>query len=307
MWVGAAIGGEEWRDPGIAKLLASEFNMLTVGNYMKWESVHPEPGRYDFSHADALVAFARANRMALHAHVLVWENQLPDWLRLGNFGRAELIDILCRHIKTVVGHYRGQVYTWDVVNEAIADDGSFGDNLWLRTIGPEYIAMAFQWAAEADPDAILLYNDFQSEGLNEKSQAIYALAQGLQAMNIPIDGIGLQMHVWLDGPPTPQDLAANMQRLAALGLQVQITEMDVRTQYSTLGLPEKLRQQAEVYRQAMSTCVAAANCKVFVMWGTIDRLSWINEHYGPDMPLPFDGNNQPKPAYYALIEALRGP
>lgn len=303
-WIGSVAGGDEWKDPELAALLTSEFNLLSIGNYMKWELIHPERERYDFAPADRVVRFAHENNMQIYAHVLVWENQLPDWLRQGNYTRQAMMDILCRHIKTVVGHYRGQVLAWDVVNEAFAEDGSMAPNLWLRTIGPEYIAMSFQWAHEADPNALLVYNDFAADGLNAKSQAIYALAQGLLDMGIPLDGIGLQMHVWLNGPPTQAELSANMQRLADLGLQVHITEMDVRTQYSTSTDPEKLAAQAQIYRQAMEACLAAPNCNIFSLWGLVDRITWISEVYGPDMPLLFDHYSRPKPAYYAIMDAL---
>jgi len=305
--VGGMIQAALLKDQAYAGLFARQYNILTVGNELKWVNVHPEPDRYEFKHGDAVVAFGLANRMAVRGHVLVWENQLPDWLTQGKFTRLELMDILCRHIKTVVGRYRGSIYTWDVVNEAFDADGSMRPNLWLRTIGPEYIAMAFQWAHEADPQALLIYNDFAGEGLSQKSEAIYALVQGLLQMGMPLHGIGVQMHVWLDGPPTAQELAANMRRLAELGLQVQITEMDVRTQYSALSQAEKLISQAQVYRSAMETCLDAPNCKVFITWGLVDGRSWINSTYGADMPLLFDDDLQPKPAYYAIQEALKEP
>ncbi|MBN2547601.1 MAG: endo-1,4-beta-xylanase [Anaerolineales bacterium] len=304
---GTSVGAGSFNKPAEVELLTRQFNMLAVENAMKWEVIHPEPERYDFSEADQIVAFARANGMSVYAHVLVWENQLSPWLVERAYSRDELIDLLCRHIKTVVGRYRGQVYAWDVVNEAFDPDGTLRNNLWTRGIGPEVIAMAFQWAREADPDALLIYNDVAGEGMNQKSQAIYALAQGLLKLGAPLDGIGMQMHVWLDGPPTQQELSENMQRLADLGLQVHITEMDVRTQYSSLSEAEKLTAQAEFYASAMRACLGASNCTTFVVWGLTDAHSWIPYFYGPDIPLLFDGNYQPKAAYFALLEALTFP
>lgn len=301
---GTSVGGGSLTNPTYVELLTRQFNMLAVENAMKWEVIHPEAERYDFSEADKIVAFAKANGMTVYAHVLVWENQLSPWLVEGGYSRDELIDLLCRHIKTVVGRYRGQVYAWDVVNEAFDPDGTLRNNLWTRGIGPEVIAMAFQWAREADPDALLIYNDVAGEGMNKKSQAIYALAQGLLKLGAPLDGIGMQMHVWLDGPPTQQELSENMQRLADLGLQVHITEMDVRTQYSSLSEAEKLTAQAEVYRSAMRACLTASNCTTFVVWGLTDAHSWIPYFYGPDIPLLFDKSYQPKAAYYSLLEAM---
>ena len=193
--------------------------MLTPENAMKFGLVHPEPDRYDFADADYIVGFAEAHGMQVRGHNLVWHFQLPTWLTEGTWTRDELIDILHQHITTVVGHYRGRVAAWDVVNEAIADDGSLRDTIWLRGIGPEYIDMAFRWAHEADPDALLFYNDYAGEGLGAKSDAIYALVQGLLERGVPINGVGLQMHVSLRWSPQPQDVAANMERLGALGLR----------------------------------------------------------------------------------------
>ena len=288
-----------------AGLLAAQFNMLAAENAMKWEVVHPEPVRYDFSQGDALVAFARANGMAVYGHALAWDLQQPGWLTGGEYSREEWIQILCRHIKTVVGHYRGHIYAWDVVNEAFQNNGALRNTLWLRKIGPEYIAMAFQWAREADPQALLIYNEFFAEGLNQKSQAVYSLVQGMLRQGIPVDGVGLQMHVWLWGPPTRQELTANMRRLAELGLVVHITEMDVRTQYAKDSPAEELAVQAEIYRQAFSACLEAPNCNVFVAWGLTDRYSWIPEYTGqPDAPLLFDRQGKPKPAFDALLDLL---
>lgn len=304
-YVGVSTAPQFLDDPGYAELLASQFNMLAAENAMKWEVVHPEPERYDFSQGDALVAFAKANGMAVYGHALVWDLQQPAWLIHGEYSREEWMQILCRHIKTVVSRYRGYIYAWDVVNEAFQNNGALRDTLWLRKIGPEYIAMAFQWAREADPQALLIYNEFFAEGLNQKSQAVYSLMQGLLRQGIPIDGVGLQMHVWLWGPPTRHELLANMRRLAELGLAAHITEMDVRTQYSRDSQAEELAVQAEVYRQAFSACLEAPNCNVFVAWGLTDRYSWIPEHTGqPDAPLLFDRQGKPKPAFGALWDLL---
>lgn len=307
LYIGAATDPGYLSNPDHAGLLARQFNLLAVENAMKWEVLHPEPDRYDFSQGDALVAFARAHDMAVYGHVLVWDLQQPAWLTEGEHTRQEWIQILCQHIKTVVSHYRGQIYAWDVVNEAFENEGPLRDTHWLRVIGPEYIPMAFQWAREADPDALLIYNEHSAEGLNKKSQAVYAMLQSLLGMGAPIDGVGLQMHVFLDGP-TRQELAENMRRLAELGLQVHITEMDVRTYASEAGPAEKMAAQAEVYRAALGACLEAPSCNVFATWGLSDRYSWIPSFFNhPDAPLLFDENGQPKPAYQAVIEVLQTP
>jgi endo-1,4-beta-xylanase len=306
---GAAVApGPLRREPLYAQTLSREFSMLTPENAMKFGPVHPEPDRYDFADADYIVDFAEAYDMRVRGHTLVWHNQLPAWLTNGNWTRDELIDILREHITTMVGHYRGRVAAWDVVNEAVADDGSLRDTIWLRGIGPEYVDMAFRWAHEADPDALLFYNDYAAEGLNPKSDAVYALVRGMLDRGVPINGVGLQMHVSLRWPPDPEAVAANMARLGALGLQVHVTEMDVRIQDGAGTTDERLAAQAGVYGDMMGVCLASSACKAFVTWGFTDRHSWIPQFTGhPDAPLPFDESYRPKPAYYAIMDALAGP
>lgn len=306
--IGAAVSaGPLRREPLYAETLSREFSMLTTENAAKFGPVHPEPDRYDFADADFIVGFAEAHNMRARGHTLVWHNQLPAWLAEGAWTRDELIDILREHITTVVGRYRGRITAWDVVNEAVADDGSMRDTIWLRGIGPEYVDLAFRWAHEADPDALLFYNDYANEGLGPKSDAVCALVQGLLERGVPIDGVGLQMHVSLRWPPDPEAVAANMDRLGALGLQVHVTEMDVRV-YEGTGTPEeRLVAQAAVYREVMDACLASSACKAFVTWGFTDRHSWIPAFTGrPDAPLPFDESYRPKPAYYAIMDALAG-
>ncbi len=306
--VGTAVQVSALKDEAYAGLLVQEFNMVVPEIAMSFKSTQPERDRFDFSQGDLLVAFAEEHGMAVRGQVLVWDHQVPDWLLQGDFSRDEWLEILKEHIQTTVSHYRGKVVAWDVVNEAFDDDGLLRDTLWMRNIGPEYIALAFRWAREADPDVLLFYNDHLGEGLNRKSQAIYALASGLLQAGVPIDGIGMQMHTWLEGPPTADELAANMQRLGGLGLQVQITEMDVRTQYHAISETEKLALQAEMYRRVIETCLAAPNCTAFLTWGLTDRYSWIPGFTGnPDMPLLFDLGGRPKPAYEAVRQALMDP
>ena len=305
IFIGAATDPGYLQDPAASQLLAREFNMLVPEVAMKWEVIHPEPGRYDFSRGDALVTFARQNQMTVRGHVLVWDLQMPDWVTKGQFTRPEWIQILCTHIKSVVGHYRGQIYAWDVVNEAVNQDGTLRNTFWMRKLGPEHIAMAFQWAHEADPDAKLFYNDNGGEGLNPKSQGIYALVQGLLHTGIPVDGVGMQMHTSLGEAPSANELYDNMMRLDKLGLEIHITEMDVRIQYSTSDLETKLAEQADIYQEVLGVCLSVPSCKAFLTWGLTDRYSWIPGFTGkPDAPLLFDNDGFPKPAYFAIVKLL---
>jgi endo-1,4-beta-xylanase len=307
-FVGTAATPWLYAEEADARMLSQQFNMIASENAMKWEIIHPEPDRYDFSQGDALVAFAARYNMAFFAHVLVWDLQMPAWVTEAEHTRAEWVQILCTHIKTVVGHYQGQIYAWDVVNEAINNDGSLRNTFWLRKIGPEHVAMAFQWAREADPAALLFYNDNEGEGLNAKSQAIYSLMRSLKESGIPIDGVGLQMHTALYMAPSPSALRANIQRLGDLGLEVHITEMDVKLQMSRDDEQTRLEAQAETYRQVVAACLSETNCKAFITWGMTDQYSWIPWWTGnPDAPLLFDEEGNPKPAFYAVQEQLAGP
>ncbi|MEO0949316.1 MAG: endo-1,4-beta-xylanase [Cyanobacteria bacterium J06641_5] len=291
------------RETVYQETLAREFNTVTAENVMKFEFLQPQRGGFDFTESDRLLAFAADRQMQVRGHTLVWHWALPDWLKEGNWTREEAAAILKHHIEMVVGRYRGNIVAWDVVNEAIADDGTLRDSFWLRSIGPDYIEMAFRWAHAADPEALLFYNDYGGEGLGRKSDAIYALVKSLQAKAIPIHGVGLQMHVRVDSPPAAKDVAANMQRLGELGLQVQITEMDVRIRQPATA--SHFERQATVYREMLQTCLAADSCNAFVIWGFSDRYSWIPKHFqGWGDALIFDARYQPKPAYKSLWEEL---
>jgi endo-1,4-beta-xylanase len=286
-------------------LLATEFNMVTPEVSMKFDATEPERSHYTFIEGDALVAFAKAHNMQVRGHNLVWYMALPSWLTTGHFTRDELLSILHAHILAEVSHYRGAVNIWDVVNEAINNNGSLRDSIWSRGIGPDYLDLAFRWAHEANPQARLFYNDYGGEGLGQKSNAIYNLVAGMIKRGVPINGVGLQMHVSVDGYPPPQDVLANMKRLAALGLEVQITEMDVKIQDAPRPMQERLAVEAQIYRDMLGACLAVKQCTAFVMWGFTDRHSWIPGATGhADAPLIFDTAYQPKLAFFALLNVL---
>ena len=305
--IGAAVELEPLQEePLYVQTLAREFNLLTPENLMKWEFIHPERDRYDFTQAETLVSFAETHNMAVRGHTLVWHSQLPAWLTQGPWTRNQLIEILKGHISTVVGEYRDRVSAWDVVNEGVENDGSLRNTLWLRGIGPNYIEMAFRWAHAADPGALLFYNDYGGEGLGPKSDTIYALVRDLVQRGIPIHGVGLQMHISVDNYPDPAAVATNLRRLDELGLVVHITEMDVRIPEP--ATPEKLAKQAQIYRDMLEVCLDAKNCDAFVMWGVTDRHSWIPQVFdGEGSALLFDQDYQPKPAYNQLSETLAKP
>ena len=306
--IGTAVQAKPLReDDTYQEVLAREFNLVKPEKAMKFGQLHSQRDRYDFTNPSTIVNFAQANHMQVYGHTLVWHNNLPDWLKEKEWSRQELIDILRENIYTVVSRFRGQIVVWDVVNEAIENDGSLRKTIWLQGIGPEYIKMAFRWAHEADPQAKLFYNDYNAEGLGKKSDAIYTLVKDLQQQGVPIHGVGFQMHTSIKRPPNSKKVAANIKRLGELGLEVRITEMDVQIYDGKGTTEEKLAAQAEVYRNMLSVCLDAPNCKSFATWGFSDKYSWIPYFFDrPDSPLPFDEEYRPKPAYNALVEELQG-
>lgn len=304
--IGAAVALQPLReDETYREVLAREFNTLIPENAMKFDAIHPERYQYKFKGADEIVDFAEKNNMKVFGHTLLWHIALPKWLKEGDFTRNELMGILRDHIYTVVGRYKGKIVAWDAVNEAIARDGSLLDSIWLRKIGPEYLDLVFQWAHEADPNARLFFNEFSAEGLSSKSDGLYAIVSSMVQRGIPITGIGLQMHKSLGNPPNVQQVAKNIKRFADLGLEVQITEMDVKTGDGKGSLSQKMDQQAKMYGDILHICLSFSNCKTFMLWGFTDRYSWINSITGTqDGPLIFDISYQPKKSYDALASVL---
>lgn len=284
--------------------LGQQLGSLTPENEMKWDTIHPARDTYDFTQADRLVAYARRNGMQVRGHTLVWQNQNPGWLTNGTFTRDEWIAILVDHITTVVGHYRGQIAQWDVVNEAMDAAGNLRDTIWLRHIGPEYIELAFRAARAADPDAELYYNDFGAGGVGAKADAVYDMVSSLVDRGVPIDGVGTQAH-WsaVACSPCGPNMAGNMARLDAIGLDAAITEIDVRIALPVS--PEELDVQADLYAMFLRVCMDAPNCDTFTMWGFTDRYSWVPQAFpGFGAALIYDEAYAPKPAETAIRQTL---
>lgn len=282
--------------------LAHEFSVLTPENDMKHERIHPARDVYRFEPADSLVTFADVNGMKVRGHTLIWHQQLATWLTSGTWTADEARALLVDHVTKVVSHYRGRVIEWDVVNEALGDNGALRSSFWFDHIGRDYVELAFRTARAADPGVALFYNDYNIEGINTKSDSLYALVRDFQARGVPIDGIGLESHFQLGG--IPSTLGANIARFAALGLKVHITELDVRMPLPSTAA--QLQTQAQNYRDVVSTCLGSPACDVVVMWGFTDKESWIpNAFPGWGAALVFDSSYQPKPAYTTLHDLLK--
>ncbi|MEU6593871.1 endo-1,4-beta-xylanase [Streptomyces sp. NPDC046881] len=302
-YFGSATDNPELTDTAYTRVLGDEFDMITPGNGMKWYATEPQQGVFDWTDGDQIVDLARKNHQKVRAHTLVWHSQLPDWLTSKQWTASELRAVLKKHITTEVRHYRGKVYSWDVVNEAFNEDGSYRDTLWYRTLGPGYIADALRWAHQADPHARLYLNDYNIEATGPKSDAYHRLAKDLLARGVPLDGIGFQAHLALQYG-YPSTLEDNLRRFSRVGLDTALTEVDVRMQLPATG--EKLAEQATWYRDLTAACLAVRHCVGVTIWDYTDKYSWIPAVFpGEGAALPWDEELRPKPAYQALREALR--
>ena len=303
--IGAAVSPTLLSHGPYADTLGREFNVAVAENAMKFAALHPAEARYDFCAADNLVTYAQTNGMAIRGHTLVWHESLPDWLTKGHYAPAEVEHILHDHINTAVNHFKGKLLSWDVVNEAISYSPPYGPqpSFWLDSLGPNYLDLAFTWAREADPDVKLFYNETGGEGLGAKSDAVYNLAKGMLNRGVPIDGIGLQMHLDVAKAPRFADISANIRRLGQLGLEVHITEMDVRLPVPATAA--NLAAQAAIYQDVVSACRANANCKALLTWGVSDANSWIPGFYpGYGSALLFDEQYRAKQAYQSVSTTI---
>lgn len=306
---GSALSGQSLRcNPTITEMVAEEAGSLTPDNTLKMEIVQPVEGIFDFDLADEMVAFASANNMPVRGHTLVWHHQQPQWFEDGTFTQQEMIDVLYDHIDAVMGQYANDILTWDVVNEAI-DDATLElrESNWQQTIGDNYIDLAFTRARQANPNAKLFYNDYAIAELGfPKAEAAYDLIADMVDRGIPIDGVGFQLHRFEESPPDYTAVKQNMARYAALGLEVQITEVDVRI--ADPVTPAKLADQADIFAQLTGVCAMASNCEAVTTWGLTDADSWL-EGLAPGYGAAhlFDENLVEKPAYDAVIATLENP
>jgi endo-1,4-beta-xylanase len=306
--LGTAFSNSAFRkDPLYGEILAREFNCLVAENIMKLNAIQRVRGEFDFTAADAMMAYADKHAMKVRAVPLVWHDALPPWAKDKTFPRQEALDILREHIFAVMAHFRGRICAWDVLNEGLNDAGPGlrEEGPWFHSIGSDYVEKIYQWAHEADPEAVLFYNDFNMDGMSQKADQCYAWIKQLLARGVPIHGIGLQYHVRVDKHPSPAEVTQNIRRFNDLGLIVHITELDVWL--PTKVTPEHLQQQATIYRNVFETALAANNCPAVMLWGFTDRYSWVPGTTGDtfDHALIFDRDYRPKPAYAAIAAALQ--
>jgi len=334
--IGAALNPNEFTERNVrdAALVRAQFDSISPENVLKWEMVHPQPDRYNFDLPDKYVAFGEKNHMFIVGHTLVWHQQTPRWVFEDAKGkpvdRETLLKRMREHIQTVVGRYKGRVNGWDVVNEALNDDGTLRQTPWLKIIGEDYIAKAFEFAHEADPTAGLQYNDYSLEN-EAKRQGAIELIKKLRAQGVPITGVGLQGHYRIDWPSIDQ-VDATIAAFAQLGVKVMITELDVdvlppalqhhgadisanvelQSQLNpyTNGLPDSVQQTlAKRYADLFGVVLKhRAVLTRVTFWGVTDASSWLNNwpvRGRTNYPLLFDREGRPKPAFDAVIRAAR--
>ena len=334
--IGVAVNQGQFEEKNAADdaIVEAQFNSISPENALKWQSVHPHQDGYDFTDADQYVAFGQKHKMFIVGHNLVWHSQTPAWVFKDDKGapltRDALLERMHDHIRTVVGRYKGKIGGWDVVNEALNDDGTLRKSPWMNIIGEDYLAKAFEFAHEADPAAELYYNDYSLENEPKRKGAV-ELIRKLKADGIPVTAVGLQGHDKLDWP-TPQQEADTIEAFAALGVKVCITEFDVdvlprRTPGTSAdisatsaggaglnpyveGLPDAVQQElARRYAELFEVFVKyrAAITRV-TFWGVTDRASWLNNfpvRGRTNYPLLFDREGKPKPAFFAVIATAK--
>jgi len=297
-------------------LIKKQFNTITPENVLKWERVHPWPSHYNFGPADRYVEFGVKNKMFIIGHNLIWHNQTPDWVFKNALGapldREALLQRMRDHIFTVVGRYKGKIRGWDVVNEAVDEDGTLRQSPWLKIIGEDYLLKAYKFAHEADPSAQLYYNDYSMENPPKRAGAL-AMIKKLLAEGAPITGIGMQGHYTMDWP-TPRDVDETITAFAGLGLKVMITELDVNLlpPSNSHDLPDALQQAlARRYADLFKVFVKHRHQITRVtFWGVTDADSWLNNIPVPgrtEYPLLFGRGCALKPAFDAVVAVGRQP
>ncbi|KAK1545933.1 aldo/keto reductase [Colletotrichum paranaense] len=284
-----------------------EFGLVVPENSQKWDATEKTQNEFQFTNPDSVRAVAQANKQMMRCHALTWHSQLPQFVSTGTWTPETLTPVIQAHISNVVTHYKGACYSWDVVNEALADNGTLRDSVFSRTLGADFIPISFKAAAAADPAAKLYYNDFSLEFNSHKTDGAVKIVQDLKAANVKIDGIGFQSHFQVGKTPSQDTLNKVMTRFTDLGLEVALTELDVR--HDKLPADDAaIQQQAKDYGTVVKTCVDNAKCVGIVVWEFTDKYSWIPSTFsGAGDACLFDKDMKPKPAYTAVAAALGGP
>nr|Q9HEZ1.1 RecName: Full=Endo-1,4-beta-xylanase A; Short=Xylanase A; AltName: Full=1,4-beta-D-xylan xylanohydrolase A; Flags: Precursor [Phanerodontia chrysosporium]AAG44993.1 endo-1,4-B-xylanase A [Phanerodontia chrysosporium]ABZ88797.1 endo-1,4-beta-xylanase A precursor [Phanerodontia chrysosporium]AEK97220.1 XynA [Phanerodontia chrysosporium] len=296
LYFGTATDNGELSDTAYTAILDDNtmFGQITPANSMKWDATEPQQGQFTFSGGDQIANLAKSNGMLLRGHNCVWYNQLPSWVSNGKFTAAQLTSIIQNHCSTLVTHYKGQVYAWDVVNEPFNDDGSWRTDVFYNTLGTSYVQIALEAARAADPDAKLYINEYNIEYAGAKATSLLNLVKTLKAASVPLDGIGFQSHFIVGQVPT--GLQSQLTTFAAQGVEVAITELDIRM--TLPSTPALLAQQKTDYSNVIKACASVEACVGVTVWDWTDKYSWVpNTFSGQGAACPWDQNFVRKPAY----------
>jgi GH35 family endo-1,4-beta-xylanase/DNA/RNA endonuclease G (NUC1) len=292
-----------------ATVLAREFSLVVPEVEAKWSYLEPTEQGRNYTDLDTIHGFAEQNTQETKGHVLLWHSSIPSFVTsaadAGTLTTAQLQTWMDTHIITTLERYRGKIHQWDVVNEAFNDDGTYRDTLFLQKLGAGFIPAAHSLAHSVDPTLRLLYNDYGIATINSKSNAVYSLATQMIASGVPIHGIGMQMHISASNPPNLESVQENIQRFGRLGLEVQISEMDMRISSLPGTIEENLLVQKDLYRKVVGICRVEPNCNTVIFWGFTDKHTWIDGFFGADDPLLFDENYISKPAFDGVTQALK--
>jgi endo-1,4-beta-xylanase len=282
----------------------NEFGQTTPTNGMKWLFTEPERGVFNWTEGEITSDLAEEQGKILRCHALVWHSQLAPWVEARNWTAAELTDVITQHVNNVAGHWKGKCYAWDVVNEALEEDGSWRKSIFYNVLGPDYIKLAFRLAAKADPEAKLYYNDYNIERPSPKSEAARGIVRMLQEDGIRIDGIGMQAHFTAGEAPTLDEQIAVIESYAELDVEVALTELDVRI---ILPLNEtNLALQKEDYKNAVGACAQVPACIGVTLWDFYDAFSWVPYVFeGEGAALLWFDDFTLHPAYYGVLAALK--
>jgi len=302
---GMSVQAGDVLDPDTISILEDNFNLLVPENTMKWVNIRPTKGFWNWSDMDNMVAFAQKRKMRMKGHTFVWHQQNPPYV-YSLKTREEAIALLTDQITSVMTRYKGKIYEYDVCNEVLNEDGTMRDTIWYKTIGPDYLDIAFRTARAADPDARLILNDYSNEYAGTpKADGFYALAKDLKDRGVPIDGVGLQMHLMAQDPVSEEALLENVRRFGDLGLFVSFTEIDVRVANPLTA--EKEAEQIDAYSKLMEIALGEKNAGSFIMWGFSDKRSWIPRAFpGFGFAHLYDQNDKPKPVYFRLKDIISG-
>ncbi|MGC1366730.1 MAG: endo-1,4-beta-xylanase [Candidatus Acidiferrum sp.] len=314
---GSAVSDSQLHRPDFTALLLDQCSILVPENQMKWRATQPEQARFDFTQADFFMEFAESHQLLARGHNLCWHEHNPDWLEAAATPQ-NAADLLRTHIQTVAGRYKGRIHSWDVVNEAIRPEHhnphDMVNSVWLKNIGEDYIDLAFRTAHEADPSALLTYNDFDIETdapeQEQKREAILAMLHRLRKKGVPIHAMGVQSHLrTVAGFPTWKGLNKFFKEIAKMKLQVFVTELDVDDSAMPADTSERDRQVAELYRSFLDNILRQKSLKAVLTWCLSDRDSWLQNFRPrkdglPQRPLPFDADLNPKPAFFAFCDSF---